>query len=173
MSSGKLVKDVMLGIFEYPHIPYWFTVEQAIKVVKASFIQTQKHTDPITIFVFDERYNLLGTVTMKDILKGIEPLFLKPPQKAQVPEEEQTGLAIVWDSLFTKESKKLAQRQISEIMVPAKYFVEPVDPVTKAAYLMIHHDLPVLPVIEDKKKFVGIVRIAEVFDAICEEIIKG
>jgi len=172
MSDGKLVKDVMLGIFDYPHIPYWFSIEQAIKVVKASFIQTQKHTDPLAVLVFDEKYNLLGTVTLKDILRGIEPSFLKPPAKAQVPEEEKTGLAVVWDSLFSQESKKLAQKPVSEIMVSAKHFVEPADPVTKAAYLMIHFDLPVLPVIEDKKKFVGIVRMVEVFDAISEEIIK-
>ncbi|QER42624.1 CBS domain-containing protein [Thermodesulfobacterium sp. TA1] len=172
MSDGKLVKDVMLGIFEYPHIPYWFSIEQTIKVVKASFIQTKKYTEPLTVLVFDEKYNLLGTVTLKDILKGIEPLFLKAPAKAQVPEEEKTGLAIVWDSLFNQESKKLAKKPVSEIMVPVKHFVGPEDPITKAAYLMIHYDLPVLPVIEEKKKFVGIVRMIEVFDAISEEIIK-
>lgn len=124
------------------------------------------------MLVFDEKYNLLGTITLKDILRGLEPSFLKPPAKAQVPEEEKTGLAVVWDSLFTQESKKLAQKPVSEIMVPAKHFVDPSDPVTKAAYLMIHFDLPVLPVIEDKKKFVGIVRMVEIFDSISEEIIK-
>ncbi len=171
MSDGKLVKDVMLGIFEYPHIPYWFSVEQAIKVVKASFIKTEKHTEPLAVLVFDEKYNLLGTVTLKDILRGLETSFLKTPPK-QVPEEEKKGLAVVWNSLFAQESKKLAQKSISEIMVSAKYFVEPTDPVTKAAYFMIHFDLPLLPVLEEKKKFVGIVRMVEIFDSISEEIIK-
>lgn len=172
MSDGKLVKDVMLGIFEYPHIPYWFSIEQAIKVVKASFIKTEKHMDPLAVLIFDEKYNLLGSVTLKDILRGLEPSFLKQPAKAQVPEEEKSGLAIVWDSLFAKESRNLAQKPVSEIMIPAKYFVEPEDPVTKAAYFMIHFDLPMLPVLEDRKKFVGIVRMIEVFDVISEEIIK-
>lgn len=172
MSDSKLVKDVMLGIFEYPHVPYWFSIEQVIKVVKASFIQTQKHTEPIAVLVFDEKYNLLGTVTLRDILRGLEPIFLKPPAKVQVPEEEEKGLTIIWDSLFKAESKKLAQKPISEIMVPAKYFVQPDDPIAKAAYLIVHHNLSVLPVIESKKKFVGIVRMIEVFDLISEEIIK-
>ena len=57
-------------------------------------------------------------------------------------------------------------------MVPAKYFVEPGDPVTKAAYQMIHHDLILLPVLEDKKKFVGLVRMVEVFDQISDAILK-
>jgi len=173
MSAGKLVKDVMLGIFEYPHIPYWFSIEQVIKVVKASFIQTQKQMDPIAVLVFDEKYNFLGTVTIKDILRGLEPSFLKTPEKTQASEEDNTGLNIVWDSLFTQESRKLVQKPVSEIMVPVKHFVDPTTPVTKAAYLMIHFDLPVLPVIEDKKKFVGIVRLVEIFDSVSEEIIKG
>ena len=29
MSNGKVVKDVMIGIFEYPHVPYWFSIGQA------------------------------------------------------------------------------------------------------------------------------------------------
>uniref|UniRef100_A0A7V5XFL7 CBS domain-containing protein n=1 Tax=Thermodesulfobacterium geofontis TaxID=1295609 RepID=A0A7V5XFL7_9BACT len=172
MSDGKLVKDVMLGIFEYPHIPYWYSIEQAIKVVKASFIQTKMHTEPLAVLVFDEKYNLLGTVTLRDILRGIEPLLLKVPTKTQVPEEEKKEPAIAWDSLFTQESKKLAQKPVSEIMVPIKHFVEPKDPITKAAYLMIYYELPILPVIEEKKKFVGIVRMLEIFDVISEKIIK-
>ncbi|WP_353685092.1 CBS domain-containing protein [Thermodesulfovibrio sp. 3907-1M] len=172
MTDKKLVKDVMLEIFEYPHIPYWFNIEQVIKVVKASFIQTKKHTDPLAILVFDEKYNLLGTATLKDILKGIEPVLLKPLPEVSALDEGKTVFAVVWDDLFREESKKLAQKPVSEIMVPAKHFVDPSDPVTKAAYLMIHFDLALLPVIEDNKKLVGIVRMVEVFDAISEEIIK-
>ena len=57
-------------------------------------------------------------------------------------------------------------------MVPAKYFVEPTDPITKAAYLMLHHDLILLPVLENKKKFVGVVRMIEIFDEISNAIVK-
>jgi Mg/Co/Ni transporter MgtE len=57
-------------------------------------------------------------------------------------------------------------------MVPAKHFVEPGDPLTKAAYLMLHHDLVLLPVLESKKKFVGLVRMIEVFDEISNAILK-
>ncbi len=57
-------------------------------------------------------------------------------------------------------------------MAPAKYFVEPGDPITKAAYLMLHNDLLLLPVLEDKKKFVGLVRMIEVFDSISDAVLK-
>ena len=172
MSNSKAVKDLMIGIFEYPHIPYWFSISQAVRIIRASFLSTKKYPEPMAILVFDEKYNLMGTLTLKDILRGLEPRFLKPSTKAQVPEEDESGLAIIWDTLFAKESKELAEKPVSEIMVPAKYFVEPTDPITKAAYLMLHHDLVLLPVLENKKKFVGLVRMIEIFDEISNAMLK-
>jgi Mg/Co/Ni transporter MgtE len=172
MSDGKVAKDVMVGIFEYPHVPYWFSISQAIRIIKASFLSTKKYTDPMAILVFDEKYNLMGTLMLKDILRGLEPRFLKPSDKAQGLKEDESTLSLIWDTLFDKESKELAEKPVSEIMVPAKYFVEPTDPITKAAYLMIHHDLILLPVLENKKKFVGLVRMIEVFDEISNAILK-
>jgi CBS-domain-containing membrane protein len=171
MSNGKTAKDVMIGIFEYPHVPYWFSINQAIRIVKVSFISAKKYPDPMAILVFDEKYNLMGTLTLRDILKGLEPRFMQPTTKAQVPEENESGLALIWDTLFTKDTKELGEKPVSEIMTPAKQFIEPGDPVTKAAYVMLHNDLVLLPVLEDKKKFVGLVRMIEVFDSISDAIL--
>ena len=172
MSESKVVKDAMIGIFEYPHVPYWFTINQTIKIVKVSFISTKKYPDPLAVLVFDEKYNLMGTLTLKDILRGLEPRFLQPSAIAQLPEEDESTLSLIWDTLFNKSSKALADKPVSDIMIPAQYFVEPDDPITKAAYLMIHHDLVLLPVLENKKKFVGIVRMIEIFDEISNAILK-
>jgi Mg/Co/Ni transporter MgtE len=172
MSESKVVKDVMTGIFEYPHVPYWFTIGQAIRIVKVSFLSTKKYPDPLAILVFDEKYNLMGTVTLKDILRGLEPRFLKPSATAQGAAEDESALSLIWDTLFDKGSKELAEKPVSEIMATAKHFVEPDDPITKAAYLMLHHDLILLPVLENKKKFVGLVRMIEVFDEISGGILK-
>ncbi|MEW6416780.1 MAG: CBS domain-containing protein [Nitrospirota bacterium] len=137
--SDKKIKDLMIGVFEYPHVPYWFTIKQAIMVVKKSVIGTEKCIHPLAVLVFDEKYNILGTLTLKDILKGLE-------------------------------SKEKAESPVSEVMIPVKFFVEPDDPATKAADLMLNNDLILLPVIEDKKKFVGVVRIIEIFDELTSAI---
>ncbi len=173
MQTDKKIKDVMKGIFEYPHIPYWFSIDQAMRIIKVSFISSKKYPEPLAILVFDEKYNLLGTLTLMDILKGLEPSFMRTPtEKAQVVEEDESELALVWDSLFAKESKELAKKPVGEIMVPAKIFVESEDPLTKAVYLMIHNNLVLLPVLENKKKFVGLVRMIEIFDELTNAILK-
>lgn len=172
MSDSKVSKDVMIGIFEYPHVPYWFSISQAIRIVKVSFISTKKYPDPLAILVFDEKYNLMGILTLKDLLKGLEPRFLKSSAKAQVPEEDESGLSLIWDTLFDKEANEMAEKPVSEIMIPAKHFVEPDDPITKAAYLMLHHNLILVPVLEDKKKFVGLIRMIDIFEELSNAIMK-
>jgi Mg/Co/Ni transporter MgtE len=173
MQVNKNIKDIMVGVFDYPHVPYWFSISQAVKIIRVSFISTKKYPAPITILVFDEKYNLMGTVTLKDILKGLEPRFLSPPRDAPFSgEEKETELSLVWDVLFSKESKELAEKQVSDIMTPARIFVEPDDPITKAAYLMLHHDLIILPVLENKRKLIGLIRMVEVFDEISNAVLK-
>ncbi len=172
MSDKKPVREVMIGIFEYPHVPYWFSISQAVRIVKASFISAKKYTEPIAVLVFDEKYNLLGTITLKDILRGLEPGFMRTSEKVQGYKEEEAELSLIWDTLFAKKSMELAEKPVSDIMVSAKYFVEPEDSITKAAYLMIHHDLVLLPVLENKKKFIGLIRMIEVFDEISNTLLK-
>lgn len=171
MAPTKQVRDLMMDVFEFPHIPYWFTIRQSIEIIKKTVLESEKCIRPVVILVFDEKYNLVGTLTHINVLKGLEPQFLKPSTKAQVPEENEVGLSVLWDSLFTTESKKLAEKQVSEIMMPAKHFLKPEDPITKAAYLMLRNDLILLPVIENNKKLVGVVRVIEVFEELSSAIL--
>jgi len=152
----NFLKDIGLPIFSA--IPHTTTFADA----------------PIAVLVFDEKYNLLGTLTLKDILRGLEPRFLRPTTKAQIPEEDESELSLIWDTLFTRESKELAEKAVSEIMAPAKFFVEPNDPITKVAYLMLYHyhDLVLMPVLENKRKLVGLVRMIEIFEEISGGILK-
>ncbi|MBM4146257.1 MAG: CBS domain-containing protein [Nitrospira sp.] len=168
MPGDKKIKDIMVGVFEYPHIPYWFSISQAIRMFKASFLDTKKYIYPMVILVFDEKYNLMGTLTLADILKGLDPRFLKTAAKTKSQEKEEKDLSHILDTLFDKESKGLAEKPVGEIKAPAKYFVEPDDSIKKAAYIMLRNDLILLPVLENKKKLVGLVRMIEVFDALSD-----
>lgn len=172
MAQIKQVKDLMVDIFDFPHIPYWFTIRQAIGIIKASSADSKKYPETLTLLVFDEKYCLLGTIGLRDILKGIEPRFLQAAAKAQVPEDDESGLSTLWDGLFSRESKVMAERPVREVMNPAKFSIGPEDPATKAAYLMIHNDLALLPVLEDSKKFVGLVRMVELFDVMSNAVME-
>lgn len=169
MLKDRVVSDIMVDVFEFPHIPYWFSIRQAAGIFKATIPREDKCFNPMGILVFDEKYNLLGTLNLKSILKGLEPSFLRPSSKAQVLEEDIVALSSLWDAETTRES---AERPVSDIMVPARILVAPDDPVTKAAFLMMRHDLTLMPVLDGRKKLVGMVRIVEVFDALTDSALK-
>lgn len=145
MAGKKAVKDVMVNINQYPHVPYWFSVEKAAKIIKVSLLDTKEYPEPLALLVFDEKYNLMGTIAIKDIFREIEN---------------------------AKGSKKLLERPVSEVMAPAKFSVAPDDAIGNAASIMNQNNIELLPVIDAKKKFVGLVRIIEIFDEISTDIVK-
>lgn len=172
MREEKKVRELMVGVFNYPHIPYWFTIRQAIAIMKKSFIDNGKAMFPHVIFVFNEKYDLLGTITPYEIIRGLEPKIKQFQVKdAEVVYIDENSLAEVEAGLFLSEAKNLCERPVSEVMVPAKIFISPNATVTKAAFLMIHHKLSVLPVIENNK-FVGVVKMMDLFNEISKLILE-
>jgi hypothetical protein len=77
MSYEKKVKDLMIPLEDYPHIPYWFTLNQAVIIVREAAIKYEGSFEPRAVLVFDEKYHLLGILTLKDIVRGLEADLLK------------------------------------------------------------------------------------------------
>jgi CBS domain-containing protein len=173
MADSKMVKELMIDAFEYPHMPYWFTIRQAVGIMKKTAIDAQKSVQPQVILVFDEAYNLIGTLNIRDILGGVVPGLLAHGSTGDA--EATPAAENVIDSadpgLSRAEVKKLSERPISDIMKPVSISVAPEDSVAKAASLMHRGNLQVLPVLENKKRLVGIVRMIEVFREVSDLIL--
>ena len=174
MADSKAVRELMVDVFEYPHMPFWFTIRQAVGIMKKTVIDVQKCVYPQIILVFDEKYNLIGTLTIRDILRGLVPGLLAPEiaVDAGVTSAEADALADIESSLSGAEVKKRLEKPISEIMKPVRVSVSLEDSVVKAAFLMERRNIQVLPVLEGKKKLVGIVRMIEVFREISNIVLE-
>jgi Mg/Co/Ni transporter MgtE len=169
MVKERLVKDVMVPITDYPHIPYWFSVRQAIAMVKAAAAEPDVKVEPRFVLVFDEKYQLLGFLGLKEMLRGIEPRFLRRPEAAHVqgikPLDMDPALSLLWRDLFGRGCKEEANKPVSDIMTPVKATVKADDPMVKAAYTMVQADMEIVPVMADNK-VAGIVRMEDVFQEI-------
>lgn len=163
--GGRKAQDLMVEVFSYPHIPHWFTIRQAVGIVQNTLLGKEKCVQPMAVLVFDEKYNFMGTLAMKDILRGLEPRFLEPSTKAQGVQTTEGSLASLWGGLFTEEVRERADRQVRDVMRPVKHILRPDDDVSKIAYILVREDLPLLPVIKDGK-ILGIVRMVEVFQEV-------
>ena len=47
MSYEKIVKDLMIPLEDYPHVPYWFTLNQAVIMVREAAIKFEGSFEPL------------------------------------------------------------------------------------------------------------------------------
>src|SRR4030042_1284340 len=71
MPYNKKVKDLMIPLEDYPHIPYWFTLRQAMAIVREAAVKFEGSFEPRAVLVFDEKYQLMGILTLGDIGRGL------------------------------------------------------------------------------------------------------
>ena len=159
MDQMPKVSDIMEDIFEFPHLPYWFTLRQAIDIIKATGEAAGVNDFPRAILVFDEKYNLLGTLDIRDILRGLEPNLKNVTPESSVPHASQ---------IYGQPSLEMLDRPVSEFMQPAELFMRPDDSIALAAYYMVVRSRSYLPVLEDKRKLVGIIKMMSVCNAITD-----
>jgi Mg/Co/Ni transporter MgtE len=169
MDYTKKVKDLMIPLVDYPHIPYWFSVRQAIAMIKAAAAEPSAKIEPRIVLVFDEKYQLLGSVGFKEMLMGIEPRFLRQPGGAHFqgakPSDLDPVLGMLWKDMFGRGSQEEANKPVKDVMAPVKVTVKADDPVVKAAYALVQAGLEIIPVMEGDT-VVGIARLDDVFKEI-------
>ena len=168
--TTKRAGDLMIPLEQYPHIPHWFTLRQAIAELQNAVIEIEgRQSLPRALLVFDEKYDLLGIVRRRDILRGLEPKFMRtmshPHRKQLFDVEADPDLTVLTSGRVASAVRELAETPISEVMQPITATVEYTDHITKAIYKMITRDQNLLPVLKDKK-VVGVIRSVDVFNEI-------
>jgi CBS-domain-containing membrane protein len=173
MHTERLVKDIMIPLTDYPHIPYWFSVREAIAMLKAMAADPEKKVAPYLVLVFDEKYQLLGYLGIREMLQGIEPRFLKGKEKLRFQGLETVDLTMgtLWKDLFTRRCKEEAKKPVKEVMAPIRATIQAADPIVKAAYAMLQTDTWIIPVMEGNK-VVGIARLADIFKDLTTEVLE-
>jgi CBS domain-containing protein len=149
MADVTSVREIMVDVFEYPHIPYWFTLRQAAGIIRNTLLGGEKQVHPLVVLVFDEKYNLVGMANLREIMKGLEPLW------SVAGDTSAPGTAA--------GGKPVSDAPIATVMRSTEFFVEPGASVADAARLIVEHGLELVPVLEDRKKLIGVVRWQEVF----------
>ncbi|MDP3182946.1 MAG: CBS domain-containing protein [Desulfobaccales bacterium] len=166
MPDPKKVKNLMIPLEDYPHIPYWFTLRQAMAIVREAAIKFEGSFEPRAVLVFDEKYQLMGILTLRDIIKGLEPRFLKETALIKA----DPTLTVLMGDLFGPNLKEASQRPVSEVMSPIKVTVAATDPIVKALYLMIKENVGMMPVIQDNK-VAGMIRLSDLFQEISHMVL--
>ena len=163
MPNQKKVREVMIPLKDYPHIPQWFTLRQAVAILRESTIKYAGVYKPRAALVFNKDHRLAGILTIRDLLKGLQLDFLQ----GEVP----VPAAATMDDLLGPDIKQQAERAVSEVMVPVKASVQADASLVQALFAIIKENVGTMPVLEDDR-VVGMVRLTELFLEISREILE-
>lgn len=166
MPHEKKVRELMIHLTDYPHIPYWFTIKQAIAIVKKASLGLEGKLEPTVLLVFDEKYQLMGSLSMKDLIRGIEKKFTRSGEWMS----KEWDTPVFFEGLFTAGVKEEAEKAVSEIMTPVKETIQADESIIKAIFLMMERDLNLLPVL-DQGAVIGVIRLNEIFNEIAKLVL--
>ncbi len=169
----KVAGDIMVAIENYPHIPYWFTLRQAVAEIEKSVIEVAgKLSLPRSLLVFDEKYNLVGMCRRRDILRGLEPKFLrtmgvKHREEVFLDLDADPNLVEISAGRIGKAMQEQAETPVSEVMQPISSTADYNDHLAKIIYKLLSRDLYMIPVLKDDR-VVGVVRTVDVFHEVAK-----
>jgi len=166
MSYQKTAKDLMIPLEDYPHIPYWFTLRQAMAIVREAAIKYEGRFEPRAVLVFDEKYQLMGILTLRDIITGLEPKFLQETMLIKM----DPSLTVLMGDFCGPKMKGQSQRPVSEVMSPTQVTVNAEDPITKPLYVMIKENVGLIPVMQGGK-VAGMLRLSDLFGEISKIVL--
>ncbi len=168
-------RDLLIPVDQYPHIPYWFTLRQAIVEMEESELERDgRKSLPRVVLVFDEKYQLLGMVRRRDILRGLEPEFLsREPisyRRKLFDVKIDPNLSELSFDKIISGVKERAERPVSDVMQPIEVTVDYDDHIVKIIYEMNLHNMSILAVTRENK-VVGVVRTVDVFHEIAKIVL--
>jgi CBS-domain-containing membrane protein len=166
MADDKIVKDLMISLEDFPHIPYWFTLRQAMAIVREAVGKFAGAFEPRAVLVFDEKYQLMGILTLRNMIKGLEPTFLQETSLVA----SDPNLTVLLGDLLGPNMRAASQRPVNEVMCPIQVTVDASAPVGKALSLMIQENVGFLPVMR-AGKVAGMVRLSDLFNEVAQLVL--
>ncbi|RLA94163.1 MAG: hypothetical protein DRG25_03080 [Deltaproteobacteria bacterium] len=157
MKGEKRVKDLLIPLSDYPHLPFWATLKEALIQLSSS-----SESGMNMVLVFNEAYRLVGILTQVDILWGIEPKFAR---------HYEDGVPVFWSDLLTQSARKRIMQPIKELMTPTKVTVDSNDSIMKASHIMLIENQDILAVKEDDR-IVGVIRLEDIFREVIELLVE-
>ena len=168
MSMDKTVGDFAIPLDMYPHLREDQTLHEALSSIQA--FPCEERVQFSEVLIVNDQKQLIGRVTVREILQGLEPRLLRKEETRTFEgiEAEYPNLTILWEDSFFKQCHKQTDRPIKEFLSPIKTAVKASDHLLKALYIIMHAKENNLPVLEEDR-VVGMIRIKEIFNAICFE----
>lgn len=134
------------------------TIKEAVNFLKTN--GDEKHQGSDVLPVLNQSGDLIGILSMHDILKAIHPSYLSMT-------EADLG-NFTWDGMAESLAKEAGNKMIDAFMTPDVATVRENDFLMECVNLMIKRNVHQLPVLNDRGKIAGMIYERDIFCAITE-----
>ncbi len=180
--KARKVSELMIPLSDYATVSQDASLADAIKALKSAQSDTRYHHKHRAVLAFDEENAVVGKLGIREMLKALEPKYRQFEHSDDTASiglsrfgfnmEFLTSLVDkleLWDETIEELIRKAARLKVKDLMyTPVKGEYVPLDaPVAEAVHQFIlgcHQSLLVV----DKDKVVGILRLADLFDLVCD-----
>lgn len=165
-SDNPVVKDFIIPLEKYPNLNENQTIHDAVQVIRLFICGEKDRLRYAALLVLNDQNQLVGAVTLRDILRGLDPRFRDFPKvkKFEGKGSEFPDLTILWEDSFFVECTKRSHVPVKDFMSPIHH-VKGDDPILKALSIMLSTNDDILPVV-DKDRVLGVIRLEEIFNEI-------
>ncbi len=131
------------------------TIKEAIKQMKMAHRAGQR-TGVKGMVVLDSDGNLLGMLSIKDILKAIIPEYMNMAQLGE----------FTWEGMLEKMAKRVENMKVKDLMTKKVVTVEEEAPLMEVADTLVKQNLQRVPVLGKDGKPVGIIYVRDLYQAL-------
>lgn len=168
-------ESIMIPLDSYPHVPYWFTLRQAIAEMEhAQLTVGDRKSLPRVVLVFDEEYRLIGVIRRRDILRGVGPDAMQESVERKGERDpslkRDQDLTDITQKTDPDELRTRAERPVQEVMTPIRVSVTHDTPLMKVIQTMVVNDISLIPVIKDDV-VAGVVRSVDVLRVVGDMVV--
>ena len=174
------VREVMVPIGEYATVPQEANLYEAVialeKAQNAFDPQKHKHS---AILVLDERQKVVGKITMFQVLVALEPRYTQLEAEGVLTRlghshgliEDLLKDHALWSEPLQFICNRAAQLKVTDFMeTPSDgAFIDQNASMDKAIHQLVAYRIQSL-IVTSGEEVVGILRLADVFSAICDKI---
>ena len=136
------------------------TIKDAIKQMKLAR-RGEQRVGVKGMVVVDSEGNLIGMLSIKDILKAIIPEYMKMAELGE----------FTWEGMLEKMAKRVGNMTVQEVMTKDVITVEEDAPLMEVADIIIKHNLQRVPVIGKDGKPVGIIYVRDLYWALVKALV--
>jgi len=157
--------DIMIRIQDYSTVSLETTVEEAIMILRQSFENLMAsnmvmETGHRSLLVFDAAENVVGILSIHDLLQAVRPAYLSAPKPSLADSMQYSSM--FWNGLFTNRVKDLAQKKVRDIMSDSPKSITEDTNLMEVADMLCRERVRRL-VVTRGKKAVGVLREQELF----------